>query len=84
MGKAYKKIHFHYIRDVIIVPTREEYLEQNIWWSENDYTSFKQSAINEILALTRIHKTVTLHKALSLLYGVNNNSNSNMNYKLVF
>ena len=81
MGKNVKKIQFHYIRDIIIVPSREEYLEQNIWWGEKDYINFTQSAINEILVLTTFYKSISLHQALSILYGINNTS---INYKLVF
>ena len=68
-----KKTRFHYIRDIIIVPTKEEYLEHSIWWEEQDYVNFRQSAINEILSYKKFHSSLNLNQALAILYNNGNN-----------
>lgn len=56
---------------VILIPTRKEYqdaqLGDDIWWSDGDYTSFKNSAVHELtLAMSRM-KTDS-KSAIRMLY----------------
>ena len=69
--KKNKKIQFNYLRDVVIVPNKEEYIRHGVWWNEEDYLRFKESAINEILLLKTKYRALNLTQALSILYGGN-------------
>lgn len=68
-----KKIHFNYLRDVVIVPSKEEYIKYDVWWKKQDYIHFKQSALNELILLLckPKYRTLNLTQALSILYDSN-------------
>lgn len=74
-----KKIQFNYLRDVVIVPNREEYIKYGVWWNQEDYLHFKESAFNEIIMLTTKYKTLNLTQALAILYRENYNLSNSIN-----
>ena len=70
--KPIKKIlRFDYIRDIIIIPEKEEYRRNGIWWDELDYIEFKRSAILEVMPIIKQYGKITLHEALLILYNPN-------------
>ena len=66
--KKNKLLRFDYLRDIIIIPTKEEYISYEIWWREIDYIEFRNSAIKEVCHLVKKYGNLTLHKALLILY----------------
>jgi hypothetical protein len=58
LGK--KNVTFSNIEKIILVPTRQEYIDHNmghlLWWGEDDYKKFKQSAIYEVSAMINIFR----------------------------
>lgn len=63
-----KKIQFDHFRDVVIIPTKEEYVNFGVWWSEADYIEFKKSAIKEVMLFLNSYNNLNLNQALSILY----------------
>ena len=70
--KYKKKITFDYMRDVMYVPEKEEYIRNGVWWDELDYIEFQNSAIQEVMPLIKKYGKITLHKALLILYNTTN------------
>mmetsp|Transcript_24362 Transcript_24362/g.22138 ORF Transcript_24362/g.22138 Transcript_24362/m.22138 type:complete len:155 (+) Transcript_24362:25-489(+) len=67
-----KKISFNTSVKVILIPTREEYIEANIseliWYNHSDYYSYKISARDEILQYIESNPDTTYRTAMKLLY----------------
>ena len=63
-----KKIQFHYMREIITIPTKEDYLTYNLWWNEADYVEFMKSARKEILSLIQNVRGLNVDQALKIIY----------------
>jgi hypothetical protein len=69
-GNKSKRVGFTNIDRVILVPTRQEYIDHKLgdklWWTAEDYHLFKRSAILEVSAIINIYR-VDAKTALSKL-----------------
>jgi hypothetical protein len=67
-----KKVRFNKIIKVLYIPTNKEYfnnfLNDLLWWDENDYRNFKLSSIIQIHNLMDIHKNMNHTDAIKILY----------------
>lgn len=55
-----KEVRFSNIDKVVLVPTRQEYVDHNLgsklWWTVEDYSKFKRSAVLEVSAMINIYR----------------------------
>jgi len=67
-----KKVSFHFMIDVILIPSLEEYKKSNLiqylWWNQESYTYFKNSAREEIFECMEKNKGITIKDARQILY----------------
>lgn len=68
-----KRVSFNTTKYIYIIPYLTEYSTSNeLWWSLKEQTESKKSVFEEINRLKRVHPTITLRDALTLLYQPNN------------
>ena len=69
---AKKRIQFQPSVRVVLIPSRCEYLDANmfslLWWEETDYTAFKSSAIMELKVLMALNNIKDSRTALKMIY----------------
>ena len=67
-----KKVSFHFMIDVILIPSLEEYKKSNLiqylWWNQESYIHFKNSAREEIFECMEKNKGITIKDATQILY----------------
>jgi hypothetical protein len=67
-----KKVTFHFMIDVILIPSLEEYKKSNLipqlWWNQESYMYFKNSAREEIFECMEKNKGITIKDATQILY----------------
>ena len=70
--KDTKKISFCPIVKVCIIPEKEMYtlynIKHDIWWTNAEFISFRQSSLQEIRELIIRNKYMTVKQASKLLY----------------
>ena len=66
-----KKVRWHLNVRVVLIPTRDEYehagLGNFIWWNEDDYTQFRDSAAFELKRFVEV-MSMDLKEAIKILY----------------
>jgi hypothetical protein len=67
-----KKVRFHNIIRVLYIPNNKEYinnyLNNLLWWNQDDYNKFKLSATIQIYNLMYIHKSMDYSDAKKILF----------------
>jgi hypothetical protein len=66
--KKGKKLKFSNIVKVFRIPNRNEFLQNDLWWSCQDIANFKKTSYDEIFSLIQRHKYMTVKQATKLLY----------------
>jgi len=71
--KQIKKVSFHNVVDVVLIPSRLEYTAffDEIWWSKTDYNDFFYSAKREINDFMSENPFTNLRDAKKMLYQPN-------------
>lgn len=68
----HKKVSFHYILDVVLIPNINDFKEKNmidcLWWNSENLKYFKNSAREEILEFMEKHKGISIKDACRILY----------------
>lgn len=70
--KDTRKISFCPIVNVCIIPGKEMYtlynIKHDIWWTNDEFVSFRQSCLQEIRELIIRNRYITIKQASKLLY----------------
>jgi hypothetical protein len=74
-----RKVKFQPAVRVVLIPSRTEYIASNLlvtlWWSDIDYSAFKNSAVMELKAVMRSNSISNSKEAIRLLYQPNFDEN---------
>jgi hypothetical protein len=74
-----RKVKFQPAVRVVLIPSRTEYIASNLlvtlWWTDVDYSAFKNSAVMELKAVMRSQSITNSKEAIRLLYQPNFDEN---------
>jgi hypothetical protein len=67
-----KRVEFNDLVRVVLIPSKGDFVEagvsSSLWWTRDDYLSFRTSARREMDFILRTMDTIDLNSALRILY----------------